>query len=74
MGKKHGVDVTLPYFIPFPFNTFGTMGAFINMRTVPKNKKQLFDIAVAGPLSGLIVSVIVLLIGLRLSDVSRCRL
>jgi membrane-associated protease RseP (regulator of RpoE activity) len=69
MGKKHGVDVTLPYFIPFPFNTFGTMGAFINMRTVPKNKKQLFDIAVAGPLSGLIVSVIVLLIGLRLSDV-----
>lgn len=69
MGKKHGVDVTLPYFIPFPFNTFGTMGAFINMRSLPKNKKQLFDIAAAGPLSGLIVSIIVLLIGLNLSEV-----
>jgi len=69
MGKKHGVDVTLPYFIPFPFNSFGTMGAFINMRSIPKNKKQLFDIAVAGPLSGLVVSIIVLLIGLHLSEV-----
>ncbi|RJQ44137.1 MAG: site-2 protease family protein [Anaerolineaceae bacterium] len=68
-GKKNGVDVTLPYFIPFPFNTFGTMGAFINMRSIPKNKKQLFDIAVAGPLSGLVVSIIVLLIGLHLSTV-----
>jgi len=69
LGKKHGVDVTLPYFIPFPFNIFGTMGAFINMRSIPKNKKQLFDIAVAGPLSGLVVAIIVLTIGLRLSDV-----
>lgn len=69
MGKKHGVDVTLPYFIPFPFSSFGTMGAFINMRSIPKNKKQLFDIAAAGPLSGLVVSVIVLLIGLHLSSV-----
>ncbi len=69
MGKKHGVDVTLPYFIPFPFSSFGTMGAFINMRSIPKNKKQLLDIAVAGPLSGLIVSIIVLLIGLNLSEV-----
>ncbi len=68
-GKKNGVDVTLPYFIPFPFNSFGTMGAFINMRSIPKNKKQLFDIAVAGPLSGLIVSIVVLLIGLNLSEV-----
>ena len=69
MGKKHGVDVTLPYFIPFPFNLFGTMGAFINMRSIPKNKKQLFDIAVAGPLSGLVVSIIVLVIGLHLSEI-----
>ena len=68
-GKHHGVNVTLPYFIPFPFNSFGTMGAFINMRSLPKNKKQLFDIAVAGPLSGLIVSIVVLLIGLNLSAV-----
>ena len=38
-GKKHGVDVTLPLFIPFPLSLFGTMGAFISMRSIPKNKK-----------------------------------
>ena len=69
-GKRHGVNVTLPLFIPFPFSTFGTMGAFINMRSIPKNRKQLFDLAVAGPLSGLVVSIIVLFIGMQLSELS----
>lgn len=69
-GKRHGIDVTLPLFIPFPFSTFGTMGAFISMRTIPKNKKQLFDLAIAGPLSGLVVSIIVIMIGMQLSELS----
>ncbi|MDO9545793.1 MAG: site-2 protease family protein [Pelolinea sp.] len=68
-GKKNGVDVTLPFFIPFPFSSFGTMGAFINMRSIPRNKRVLFDIAISGPLSGLFISIIVLLIGLNLSEV-----
>lgn len=68
-GKKNGVDVTLPFFIPFPFSSFGTMGAFISMRSLPRNRRVLFDIAISGPLSGLIVSIIVLLIGLNLSEV-----
>jgi membrane-associated protease RseP (regulator of RpoE activity) len=66
-GRRNGVKVTLPYFIPFPFSPFGTMGAFINMRSVPKNRRALFDLAVTGPLSGLLVSIVVLLIGLGLS-------
>jgi Zn-dependent protease len=69
-GKKHGVNVTLPLFIPFPFSTFGTMGAFISMRSFPRNKKQLFDLSVTGPICGLIVSIIVLFIGMRLSELS----
>ena len=69
-GKKHGVQVTLPYFIPFPMSLFGTMGAFINMRSLPKNKRALFDLAVAGPLSGFVLSIIALLIGLNLSEIS----
>ena len=69
-GRKHGVQVTLPYFIPLPLSLFGTMGAFINMRSLPKNRRALFDIAIAGPLSGFVMSVIALVIGLNLSTVS----
>jgi Zn-dependent protease len=67
-GRAHGVHVTLPFFIPMPFTPLGTMGAFINMKEVPKNKRVLMDIGVAGPIAGYIVSVIVILIGLSLSN------
>jgi Peptidase family M50. len=67
-GRYHGVHVTLPYFIPFPFSQFGTMGAFINMKELPKNRRVLLDIGVAGPLSGLVVAVPLLLFGLMLSS------
>ena len=67
-GRRHGVHVTLPYFIPLPLSPFGTMGAFINMKEPPKNKRHLLDIGIAGPLAGLVVAVPVLLIGLSLSD------
>ena len=70
-GRHHGVDVTLPYFIPMPLSPFGTMGAFINMRSIPKNRRQLLDIGIAGPLAGLIVSIPILLLGLHLSDISQ---
>jgi len=69
-GKNHGVDVTLPLFIPFPISIFGTMGAFISMRSIPKNKKELFDIAITGPICGLIVSIIVLFLGMSLSTLN----
>ena len=68
-GRYHGVHVTLPYFIPFPFTSIGTMGAFINMKELPRNRKILFDIGVAGPLAGLIVAIPVLLYGLSISKV-----
>lgn len=68
MGRRYGVHVTLPYFIPFPLPPFGTMGAVINMKQPPKNRRQLLDIGLAGPLSGLVVAIPVLLLGLSLSS------
>jgi membrane-associated protease RseP (regulator of RpoE activity) len=67
MSRRHKTPATLPYFIPFPFSPLGTMGAAILMRGTPKNKRVLFDIGVAGPLSGLVVAIPVLLFGLSLS-------
>ncbi|HEY2586762.1 MAG TPA: site-2 protease family protein, partial [Tepidisphaeraceae bacterium] len=67
-AKYHGMDVTPPFFIPVPF-ALGTFGAFIRMRSTPENRKALFDVAVAGPLAGLVVAVPVLLVGLRSSTI-----
>lgn len=69
VGRAHGVHLTLPYFIPFPLPPFGTMGAVINMKEPPKNRRHLLDIALAGPLSGLVVAIPVLLLGLSLSHI-----
>jgi membrane-associated protease RseP (regulator of RpoE activity) len=38
------------------------------MRGIPKNKRVLFDVGVAGPLAGLIIAIPVLFIGLSISD------
>ena len=69
-GRYHKTHVTLPYFIPFPLSAFGTMGAFIQLKEPPKNKRILLDIGIAGPIAGLIVAIPVLILGLSLSQVS----
>src|SRR5512147_825963 len=45
------------------------MGAVIRLKSPIKNRRQLFDIGVAGPLAGLAVAVPLLIVGLLLSDV-----
>ncbi len=72
IGRKHGAAVSLPYFLPLPFplSPFGTLGAFINMKELPKNRRVLMDIGIAGPLAGLAVAIPVVLIGLSLSELS----
>jgi len=67
-AKAHGVRVTPPYFIPVPF-ALGTFGAFIKIKSLTPNRRALFDVAVAGPLAGLVFAIPALLIGLRLSAI-----
>ncbi len=63
----HKVKATLPYYIPFPpvpgFFNFGTMGAVIRTKSVIPDNKAMFDIGVAGPISGFIACLIVLVYG-----------
>jgi membrane-associated protease RseP (regulator of RpoE activity) len=69
-ARSYGASVSLPYFIPAPPPLpFGTLGAVIVMRSPARDRNSLFDIAVAGPLAGLIVAVPALLLGLSWSRV-----
>jgi membrane-associated protease RseP (regulator of RpoE activity) len=69
MCRYYNVPATLPFFIPAPLiSPLGTLGAFIAMRGIPKNKRVLFDVGVAGPLAGLVIAIPVLFIGLSLSQ------
>ena len=68
MSRYHNVDATLPYFIPMP-TIIGTMGAVIKMKGQMPDRKALFDIGVAGPIAGLVATVVVTAIGLSLDPI-----
>lgn len=67
------IRTTLPYFIPFPFllDNFavGTLGALSQRRSPIPHRKALFDLAIVGSLSGLLLIVPLLFWGLSLSEV-----
>jgi membrane-associated protease RseP (regulator of RpoE activity) len=70
LSKLHGVDATWPYFIPAPLlSLIGTFGAVIRLRSLPRTRKALIDIGAAGPIAGFLVTVPILIAGLRLSTV-----
>lgn len=68
-ARRLGVAVSYPFFIPMPLVIFGTMGAFIQMKEMPPDRRALFTIAVAGPLAGLVLAIPLTLLGLYLSTV-----
>jgi membrane-associated protease RseP (regulator of RpoE activity) len=65
VGRYHGVDISLPYLIPF-IVPFGTMGAIIRMRGQMPDRRALFDVGVAGPLAGLLATVLVTAVALSI--------
>ena len=61
---RYGIPALPPLFIPMPLSPFGTMGAVIVQQGGVGNRRQIFDIAVSGPLAGLAVTLPVLYYGL----------
>ncbi|RKZ28797.1 site-2 protease family protein [bacterium] len=68
-SRIHGVNATLPFFIPFP-TIIGTFGAFIKIKSAIPDRRSLFDIGFAGPAAGFVVALPVLVIGLILSEIA----
>jgi membrane-associated protease RseP (regulator of RpoE activity) len=62
----------LPFFLPLPppFPT-GTLGAVIRIREPFSSKRALFDVGIAGPIAGFLVTVPALFIGVAMSHVVR---
>lgn len=65
-ARLHRIQVTLPYFIPFPpyVSIVGTLGAFIRLRSPVLSRRALLDVGIAGPLAGFVVSVVAAALGL----------
>ena len=51
------VPASFPIFLPFPLNPIGTFGAVIGMQGMVADRKQIFDIGIAGPLAGLVAAI-----------------
>lgn len=68
MARWYKIRATLPYFIPLPF-WLGTLGAFVQLRSPIPHRKALFDVNMAGPWAGFIVTLPILIWGLTHSTV-----
>jgi len=68
-ARAYQLDVSPPYFIPGPPAPIGigTLGAFIRLRTMFTDRRQLLDVGAAGPFAGFLIALPVLWIGLALS-------
>ena len=61
-ASMRGVKLGLPYFIPSL--QIGTYGTITPLESYPRQRKDLFDVAVAGPLVGAAASIVALAAGL----------
>ncbi len=68
---RYRIPASFPYFIPFPISPIGTMGAVIGMDGLQADRKEMFDIGIAGPLAGLVIAVPMIWYGMALVDFSQ---
>ncbi len=65
-AKLNGIEISFPTLVPSLES--GLTGAITSLQSPPKDKQSLFDFAIAGPLTGIIVSVILMYTGMFLSS------
>jgi hypothetical protein len=64
--QRSRVEASLPFFVPSP-TLFGTLGAFIRIRSPIYSRRGLFDIGIAGPIAGFLALLPFLVAGVLLS-------
>ena len=68
---RYRIPATLPYCVPLPISPIGTLGAVIAMDGTRADRKQMFDIGLAGPIAGLVVAVPIMWIGILQLDLTQ---
>lgn len=58
-ASTHGMVSSMPYFIPGIPGVLPTLGAVISSREPPANRDSLFDLGISGPISGLVITIVV---------------
>jgi membrane-associated protease RseP (regulator of RpoE activity) len=66
--KFYKIQSSLPIFIPFPISPTGTCGAVILMDGNRADRKQIFDIGLAGPIAGLVFAIPIAILGLMVGS------
>jgi membrane-associated protease RseP (regulator of RpoE activity) len=64
VARRHGFELSLPYFIPVPFVAFGTFGAVIGLESRPTSRTALLEMGAAGPIAGALVAFACIAVGL----------
>ncbi len=68
MARRHHIPASAPFFIPVPY-FLGTVGAFVRIKAPAPHRRALFDLGIAGPLAGFIVSLPIVIWGLAHSQI-----
>jgi membrane-associated protease RseP (regulator of RpoE activity) len=66
--RIYRVHATWPYFLPAPIFMFGTFGAVIRIHARIRDRRTLFDVAIAGPIAGFVVALAALAVGLSTAE------
>jgi len=65
MTVRYRIPASYPICLPVPIMLTGTMGAVMGVDGGKADRKQLFDIGIAGPLAGLVLAVPLICVGIR---------